>query len=294
VMTVSLSSLAMQKILLTVAGNKVFSGLLTLFGLLSVLLICAKRSGMLPLILKLFIILALVRFSLGVVVLTNSAVDQLFLSAPIEKNSAQLGDFKDSINNLQREKELSKTARTNIRQSIEQAELAKEEIKAKAIPVLDGKLKSVEAKLKIAISKLETERENAGLINTWNPLADNPKIQVAIDTVDKLTSEQDAISEKITQMQQKVASLEEKIASNASLLSGDSGDIVSMFNGIKQNLTISSIEAKVSGFVQNIIDLLVLFILKTILLPLMFFYLLITLVKAAWHTDWKQYISDAQ
>jgi len=173
VMTIALGSLALQKILLAIAANKLFSGLLTLFGLLSIIVVWVGKTGTFPLLLKLFILLVVVRFALGIVVLSNGTVSHIFLSGHIEESSARLGELKEDINNLQR----------------------------------------------------------------------------------------------------------------------DTEGVLSKLKNLKQTLTASAIEARVSSFVQNIIDLLILFILKAILIPLMFFYIFMRFAKAAWRMDWEQLIA---
>jgi len=147
VMTIALGSLAMQKILLAIAGNKLFSGLLSLLGALSILVVWSGKTKMFPFLLKLFVLLVVVRFSLGIVVLSNSAIDYQFLSGHIEKRSAELGVFKDRINNLQRKKEMTDTERMHIGENIKRDKLKRNRIQATDIPGLEEKLKAISSKL---------------------------------------------------------------------------------------------------------------------------------------------------
>jgi len=290
VMTVALGSLVMQKILLAIAANKLFSGLLTLLGLLSVLVVWTGKTRAFSLLLKLFILLVVIRFSLGIVVLSNGAVSHLFLSGRIEESSARLGDFKGDINNLQREKEISKSERDNLKKNIKQDKLALKNINETAMPKLVRKLKAKEAQLDSAESAMESAKADAGFVAKWNPWTKNKKIHAAQSGIDKLTTKKEGVEKEVKRLQGKAESLKSAIISNRKTLEGDSEDVISRYNRLKQNLSVSAVEAKVSSFVQSIIDLLILFILKAILIPLLFFYLFMRLAKFVWKMDWEQLI----
>jgi len=291
VMTVALGSLVMQKILLAVAANKLFSGLLTSLGLLSVLVVWTGKTRAFSLLLKLFILLVVVRFSLGIVVLSNSAVSHLFLSDHIEENSARLGELKDNINNLQREKEISPKQRNRLKGNIKQDKLELKKIKDKTMPDLARQLKDIGAQLASAESAMEKVKVDAGFVAKWIPWTKNKKIHTAQSVINKLTTEKEGVEQEVKRLQGKTESLKSAIISNRKTLEGDSEDVISRYNGLRQNLSVRAIEAKVSSFVQSIIDLLILFILKAILIPLLFFYLFVRLAKAAWKMDWEQLIA---
>jgi len=290
VMTVALGSLVMQKILLAIAANKLFSGLLTLLGLLSVLVVWTGKTRAFSLLLKLFILLVVVRFSLGIVVLSNSAVSHLFLSDHIEENSARLGELKDNINNLQREKEISLDQRKSLNNDIKQDNQELRKIKDKTIPDLSRQLEDIKTQLASAESDMEKAKADAGFVAKWNPWTRNKELLTAQSDIDKLTNEKERIEKEIERLKKKVASLKESITSNKDTLEGKSEGVISRLKGLKQNLSARAIETKVSSFVQSIIDLLILFILKAILIPLLFFYLFMRLAEVVWKMDWEQLI----
>jgi len=49
----------------------------------------------------------------------------------------------------------------------------------------------------------------------------------------------------------------------------------------------------ISGYIQDILKLLVLFLLKTILIPIGFFYMFSKIVKGIWSTNWKKFSSQS-
>jgi|GEM_PF-714130 len=288
VMTVSLGSLALQKILLSIAANKLFSGLLSLIGVLSLLVVWTGKTRAYPMLLKLFIILVVVRFSLGIVVLSNGAVSHLFLTGHIEESSARLGELKEDINNLQREKEITSAERKSIENSIKQDNFELKTIHT-SMSGLVGNLKDIQTKIDHAEAVKDEVKQKAGLVDRFNPLTRNQSIRAAQGSIDELAIQKGGIEKKIEKQQKRIESLDDTIKQNRAMLEGNSEGMVAKLKGLKKNLSASAIEEKVSSFVQNIIDLLMLFIL--ILIPVMFFYLFMGLAKAAWRMDWEQLIA---
>jgi len=290
VMTVSLGSLALQKILLAIAANKLFTGLLTLMGLLSLLVVWTGKARMYSMLLKLFIILVVVRFSLGIVVLSNGAVSHLFLTGQIEESSLRLGELKEDINNLQREKKITPDERKSIENSIKQDNLELKTVHV-LMPGLDRELQDIQAKLDHAEAAKDKVKQEAGWVARFNLLTRNQNIKTAQASIDELEAQKDGVEKEIEKKQKRIESLDDTITQNRAMLEGNSEGMVAKLKGLKQNLSASAIEEKVSSFVQNIIDLLMLFILKAILIPIMFFYLFMGLAKAAWRMDWVQLIT---
>ncbi len=85
VITVALSSLVLQKVLLAIASNIIFKILCTISGALVIALVYLRKSKHLNRSLKVFLILILTRLSLAIVLSMNSLVDNVFLSDKIKK-----------------------------------------------------------------------------------------------------------------------------------------------------------------------------------------------------------------
>ncbi len=79
VMTVAVTSLVIQQLLLAIVSDVTFSLALTLFGVAAVIAFVVGRLAGFRLLLKTFLIIALLRFSLALVVIANLWVDQVFL-----------------------------------------------------------------------------------------------------------------------------------------------------------------------------------------------------------------------
>ena len=193
VMTLALSSLVIQKILLVAATHGAFKMLLTLFGALSVIFLCLGKVSALSVVWRLFVILVFIRFALVIVVSMNSLVDDMFLSERIEEGTKSLGVLKDDISRLK------------------QADEAAPEEKS-------------ESWFKDGIEKIKR--------------------------------------------------------------------FFPALNELKKNLDPEKIGAMITESVDNIINLLVLFVLKTVFIPLIFLYCFIKVVKFIWKIDWNPIIDS--
>jgi len=288
VMTVVLSSLVLQKILLVIAANKIFSILLTLLGLCSVPMILKKKTGSFSIILKLFILLVVVRFSLSFAVLSNSVVDHMFLSTHIEESSSKLNEFQASVRSIQSETAFSEAELAKKQKSIRDDIIRLENLRTKEIPTLLKALNLINRKLSQANSELT--KKNMSWRGKLKPFTDNPNINQAQATVLRFKKEKNAMENQIKEKKLLVQELIENINLKEAELTGDAEGIVAKLKSIKRNLSPNVIEAKVSAAVNDILRLLILFILTTILIPLMFFYLFISLVKGVWRMQWEQVV----
>ncbi len=79
VMTIAVTSLVIQQLLLTIVSDATFSVALSLLGVATVVAWFVARTGGFPALVKTFLIAAFIRFSLALVVIANLWVDQVFL-----------------------------------------------------------------------------------------------------------------------------------------------------------------------------------------------------------------------
>ncbi len=97
VMTVVMGSLAAQKLLLLVSSHMVFQLLIAVLGVISILILYLCSQKQFQYVLKLFLIVVFIRFSLGVAVAMNSMVDTAFLIGETEKYQEEMIVFKKDM-----------------------------------------------------------------------------------------------------------------------------------------------------------------------------------------------------
>ena len=100
VMTWVLASLAAQKVLLLLASHTLFLYLVGVLGISTLLLLYFGRAPARDLVLRCFLVVVFVRFSLGLAVALNSGADYLFLQQQLQANDREVEQFQSSIMRL--------------------------------------------------------------------------------------------------------------------------------------------------------------------------------------------------
>ena len=97
VMTWVLGSLAAQKVLLLLASHQMFLYLVATLGIIALLLLYFGRPPLRDLVFRSFLVVAFVRFALGLAVALNSGADYLFLEQQLASNDQQIEQFQSEI-----------------------------------------------------------------------------------------------------------------------------------------------------------------------------------------------------
>lgn len=296
VITVVLSSLVLQKVLLVIASNQIFSGILTILGLLLILILTKQKArrkiknNTFIILFRIFLILIVIRFSLAIVLLLNNSVDTLFLSKQIEDGNAKFSQSKEVLNEMQGINISSdeQNAIIIIQKNIDNYKKQKNNISTKEIPLLKTKLQNENNKLNEAKTDYLNKSTNTGKLGIIGHtlgydslLSDSEK--EAMIKVDNITLKIKQIEKTIKYNEKLIEKIDGNIKSENAKIPNNG--LLEKLEKMKENLTIANIEAKVSSMVDNVISLLTLYILKTILIPLSFYYLLLILVKNIWKME---------
>ena len=97
VMTWVLASLAAQKVLLLLASHQLFLYLVAVLGISALLLMYFGSVRSRSLVFRCFLVVAFIRFALGLAVALNSGADYLFLQQQLESNNQQIEQFQSNI-----------------------------------------------------------------------------------------------------------------------------------------------------------------------------------------------------
>jgi predicted nucleic acid-binding Zn-ribbon protein len=289
VMTVALSSLVMQKILLTIASDSFFSISISFFGVLAIVFLFVRRwPDFSSLLIKAFLLLAVVRFSLGFAVLANSMVDRLFLSEQIESSTVKLGNFQTTMKNLEVGTELSETEFQNFKKEIQENNKKLKNIVDIEVPEFVGRLNKTNQKLGILELKLDSYGTKEKLLSVFQD-GDVSNIKKQISHEEQKKSD---LEDKIEEKNDEIEDIKEIIRHLQAKLSGEEEGIMFKLKSIKNNLSPENVERKVANIVKDIIRLLALFVLTTVILPVAFFYLLVNAAKTIWRIDWSSIVDN--
>ncbi|MGB5990211.1 MAG: hypothetical protein WBG43_10770 [Marinifilaceae bacterium] len=247
VMFVVISSLMLQKILVLIVSNTVFTVALTCLGIFSGLMILLKSNVYLKSSLRFFLVFVVIRFSIVFVLILNSLVGDLFLSDQISSGNNELKNGEEKFRSMSGD-DVSNAKFLEITNMI--SDKTSEKV------VLEKDLLLITQKIK----KMDSN-------SSWYSAKDN---------------KYKSLEKKQGDIEDKVEALQNDIDTGRDELKGGSS-ILDKFTKIKDSLTPSVISAKVSDMVDNIFNLLMLFLLQSVLIPLLFLYSLKYLVKLAWN-----------
>lgn len=278
----ALGSLALQKILLGLVSHSLFNALLSLLGLAVAFTLLRKDEKRYRSFFKAFLVMAFLRFSLGLVVLANSWVDNAFLEESDQQRHAAMASFQgelreatklvgasgssgELIQRTREELERLKSRRTRNRQSLQ--ELALE-------------LALAEAELAELIS---ADRLACTLISL--PLCSTPVLQ-AYDLTKQLAQTGEALE---TEAETVDAKIDEQKEALVCLQKRSRGESCGLFDSVTRAVSptqlrdkIAELETGMNDFAETTIDLLVSLLLKSIAIPIIFFYLLLRLLRMNW------------
>lgn len=290
VMTVALGSLLLQKILLVITADSIFKILITLSGIAAIAGMWQGRVWILALFWKLFVLLIFIRFALGFVVSLNSIVDTVFLAEDIELSSGALDNIKGEVSNLQNKNKSLEEKTKILRLSILEDKNTIEKLKSLDLPAIERELTNVNSRLQKAEAALD---KNVSFMCRINPLCEEAGAREAKDLVASLEDQKKVVEDKISQQRRRIIDIELEIKFKEKSLAGDSiGGMDGLtrwlpsFHELGKLLNPESIAKLVSENISNVIRLLVLFLLKSILIPLLFFYAFIGITKSLWKLDW--------
>jgi len=289
VMVYAIASLAGQKILILMVQQKIFSVLLTISGLVY-LIVRVTGNNLQAVAFKLFLSLVVVRFSLAIVMTLNIAVDNYYLKGEVEKQKwemsqmeLQLGDIKSLIDKT------SSVSDATIDELEARLEGLKQDYKLN-----DKKIDSIDLK----IDGLEPKKSIFGEAQEAASAIKN-KIIGSETTLDdttesgKLKLERKRLLEMKDQFEEDVDEQQERLECAIRHQRGEScnmWEVVkkfgSPFQSIKDKMEVLRNSAE--NWFSSIVELLSLMILKTMVLPLIFFYGTIKAVKFLWESKWAE------
>jgi prefoldin subunit 5 len=282
VMLVALGSLALQKILLGVVSDPLFNALLTALALAAALTLLAGERQTHRLALRAFVFAAFVRFSLGLVVLANSWVDARFLDAADQQRQQAMESFQGElreISNMAGVQPASPQALAAARARVDSLQTS--------LSAEQGRLEQRRGDLARARRALDELTRQRPRWQGWNPLAKAPPdVALAKAQVQRLEGEVEDIAAQVGAVDE---ALDEQRAALECLEKRAAGGDCGLLNRISSRLSpseigvqISALEERMTEFADNAIALLMSALLKSVAIPLMFFYVLLRLARSSW------------
>lgn len=283
IILLALGSLALQKILLAVVSDTLFNVVLSVCALCTALSLFYAGAAVRGNLLRLFMAVAFLRFSLGVVVLANGWVDARFLQAADEQRHAAMERFQGELREVE-------TLSTQQGQASAQLDAVKIQLldQEAVREQLANEITALERKISGGKANLDALREQAGgLCNVTTLDASCPDVVVrASDALKQLVSERDDRKRQAARIESSIEELRKEQDCLEQRSRGESCGILDRIPTLPDRGAIAAkldqINGNLSDFAENSINLLVSLLLKTVVIPLAFIYLLLWLTRQQW------------
>lgn len=288
VMTFALASLALQKVLLLITSHQIFNVLLTLAGI-NVFAARWISPGYSLWALKIFITLFVLRLSLVLIILANTAVDAVFLADQTRIHKQSLSSLEQDLSAIADNLSDGKAAPVDRERS---AALAAElsELAAQSLDIA----RSIQQKQQaIALQQgiVRRARPDTGLMDRLNPFRQekDPRVLRAIAAIKTLEAEIGDLERRQQGLQRQQAAARAALDCEKRRAAGEAcsvGEWLGNKTGTSAlRAKISSIQQSAEDKIDSVIALLTLMVLKTIILPLLFWWLIVRTIKALWRVD---------
>lgn len=301
-MKTAIGSLIIQKLLVEIVSDELFKVLLTLSGGAFLASFVVKKGQYVNPMFKMFIFFVFVRFLMIAVLVLNSFVDSVFIADKVQKDI-------DLLQNLTNEIE-----QENVKSTIHPSGLSEQQIHS-----LEGQrnntlnqIRSNEVQLGIHMTELKKLTTELNRLETqldqfesqigfkkYNPLASQaPEV---ISLTEKVALQErmiNALDQEINTLNQAVKAQKNQTKRIQNTLNGlpnsfmesVSGKMTALSEGVSDfgnKYDIDQIENKLKASLDNMLNIMAIFVFKTLILPILFLVLLVKGTNRIWGVDVK-------
>lgn len=280
IMTIAIGSILLQKTLLAITSSLLFKVLLTLSGLGLAISSYIKDAPYMQMLSKLFIFLVFIRLSLGFMLLLNLAVDESYLSGQINKNEQEMKTLASRVD--------GEIAKNNEKMAQEIEELsAQEESQGAELALLLQEEQDLSGLVAAKLNELEKAKSKLGLADRY--------LDPSLDKIKESLSERKRVlknkTNQIEGIQKELKAIGEDINSKEGAISDSDGGTISIATAME---TLSGSAKYFKNQVEVLLDMMILFMMKTVIFPLLFMYLLMKGFKLIWGVDVRSLIKSEQ
>ena len=284
IMTIAIGSILLQKTLLAITSSLLFKVLLTLSGLGLAISSYIKDAPFLQILSKLFIFLVFIRLSLGLMLFLNLAVDQSYLSEQIDNNQKQMATLASRVDEAR--------AKTNdeIAHEIKKLVSQKDSKSAKLQLISNEK---IELSNLVATKELELDevRSELNLTDRYNPFFIDPSLEKIKESLSETKHKLENVINQIEDIQNELETIDKDISAKEEVISDSEDGIISIETARE---TLSDSGKYFKNQVEVLLEIMILFMMKTVIFPLLFMYLLTKGFKLIWGINIRTLIKREQ
>tara|TARA_R110001632_G_scaffold49653_2_gene124204 strand:- start:1344 stop:2534 length:1191 start_codon:yes stop_codon:yes gene_type:complete len=284
----AIGSLLTQKILLGVVSHSVFKVLITLSAILLAFSLWWRRGRWAASSLRLFLALLFLRFAMAAVVLLNGVVDHYFLDDQTRQQVVQLDNLPAQVKTLGGNATVLDTepALNALRERERPLQQQRNQILAE-----QERLGHALAQSRRALTELEQQLGGMARLNPFSRSEDHIAL---LRQVERLEDQQQAVEDQLRPLVQRLADIGQERAAVQEAKADGATDAIPLgeqFARAADPETYLAIKQALDSAVDTVLRAMTLFVLRTLILPLLFLYLLIKGLRAIWRIDWRPWLA---
>lgn len=291
----AIGSLLLQKLLLSLSFQPIFTYLMWFFGISTLIAMLFKLDKLAPLCVKAFLTMTLIKFSMVLIIVANGYVDQTFIQQDVQAAMAKTQGIEDQ---LRREaSQLPKSASTEQSATWTQE---KEMLKAEQHQLIEQQRQHQ--------AELTALKANATQIQQQ---IDERNAQTAITDRVKKIWQNDELDQQLSKFKTDISAIESLIHNDTKGLTRIKDDLQRLDNLIngKPNGWVDTVAQQTKGMMDkavqsvptipsldqlknqleetasSLVNLMAMFVIKSIVMPMLFLYMLFILNKLLWRFD---------
>lgn len=298
-MKFSVASLVVQKILIEMVSTWIFKFLLTFLGIAFIVSMYIKEGAYSFTMLRLFSLLALVRFLFVLVVAMNGIVDKAFIDKNVSPRLQEVSTTANQLEGQLSEEEggLSEDERQGLismKEELEESKL-RLEVSAEMVEEEVGTISSDVEEARAVLADLES---GMGTIERYNVFSREEAHDRALEDLAQKESYLSEKQKELADLRARMTEIDEDTENTIDILEGRVVD-EGWLTGIKQQLAgfrdmamWERIKESVGSIVPSILNLMAAFVLKTLIMPIIFLALFLKGFKYIWGMDPRKWAKD--
>lgn len=296
-MQISVASLVLQKVLLAIVSQVYFKVALTIAGICFIASSYFGSERFTKNMLKTVIFMVFLRFSMVAVLLLTGAVDKLFLVDETRQDMALLEELPSSIDVMNESAAVTATPAQDsvaVQAAIEsEFELREEALRGTAAG-FERDISKIESSLAEAEQRLQSITAQLSTMQKLNPLDRTPEHTAALAEIAGIENLLELKTDGLEETQQLLRALSKERVALTEAGEGDGfwssigsgiGGMASKMAKLGNPETYMELVRKMDGVMDTIISVMVLFFLKTMLIPIAFMMVFVRVCKALWGID---------
>ena len=298
VMKAAIVSILLQKLIVEIVSGSAFNALLSVSAVIFAASLFLKKVQYQLITFKVFLTLTALRYLVVFIVLLNGTVAMMFLDDTIDNKNAEVSSIEHDVRSMEKSTpQISPELKQELEVEISQLDQRLEQLHARQTEL---ELAITESRQSLVENEAKKAQilENMPTTERYNPLAKNPELdnlKILISGLENIIDQREDELDENKEQQEDIVEARETFEAELR------GESTGMLDSISKS--VSGLGDKISGYrdafkydniksimtdaIDAMMAAIVPFLLKAILLPLLFLFLLSRIFKVIWNIDIK-------